>query len=325
MKLLKIKSTGVHKKNYHKGKYNFSELVKAIPELKQKLKKNPKGEQTIDFSDATSVILLNKALLKHFYEINEWSIPVDYLCPPIPSRADYIHRLAEILNSNGCSDTSEIKGIDIGAGANAVYSIIGASVYHWQFIASDINKASIDNIHHILEKNHTLNELVTPFLQTEPKYLFKGIVEPDAKYHFSLCNPPFHGSAEEAAMGSKRKVNNLAKSQNKHRNFKGLKKQPSNLKLNFGGQNNELWCPGGEFGFVSRMVRESVHYSDQILWFTCLISKGDNVRPLRKLIEKEGAEELRIIEMKHGNKVSRFIAWTYQNSDARKLWFRTID
>lgn len=321
MKLLKTKSIGVHKKNYHKGKYNFSELVKAVPELKLKLKKNPKGEQTIDFSDANSVILLNKALLKHFYGINDWSIPADYLCPPIPSRADYIHRLAEILNSDGCSDTSEIKGIDIGTGANAVYSLIGASVYNWQFIASDINKPSLENIHRILGKNQTLDKLITPFLQTEPKYLFNGIVDANSKFHFSLCNPPFHTSAEDAISGSKRKANNLAKNQNKNRIFKATNKQTPNTKLNFGGQNNELWCPGGEFGFVSRMIRESVHYSDQILWFTCLISKGDNVRPLRKLIEKQGAEELRIIEMKHGNKVSRFIAWTYKNSDARKLWF----
>ncbi len=321
MNLLKIKSSGVHKKNHHKGKYNFSELVKAVPELKQKLKKNPKGEQTIDFSDANSVILLNKALLKQYYGVNHWSIPKNYLCPPIPSRADYIHRLADILDSDGCSDSSEIKGIDIGAGANAVYSIIGASVYGWRFIASDINQPSIENIQRILEKNQNLNELITPLLQSEPKYLFKGIVDPDAKFHFSLCNPPFHSSAEEAALGSKRKVNNLAKNQTKSRNAKGSTNPPSNSKLNFGGQNNELWCPGGEFGFVSRMIRESVHYSDQILWFTCLISKGDNVRPLRKLIEKQGADELRIVEMKHGNKVSRFIAWTYQNSDTRKLWF----
>ncbi|MCE0492400.1 23S rRNA (adenine(1618)-N(6))-methyltransferase RlmF [Vibrio salinus] len=323
MKLVKIKSSGVHKKNVHKGKYNFSELVDAVPTLKQKLKKNPKGEWTIDFSDADSVILLNKALLKTFYHINNWSIPKQYLCPPIPSRADYIHRLADILQDDGSVYSSSVKGLDIGAGANAVYSIIGASVYGWTFISSDINKPSIDNICQILNNNPTLNKAITPCLQTNPNHLFKGVVQPEVKYHFSLCNPPFHRSAEEAATGTRRKVKNLGK-HGTHSRFQkphAHQSDKGDKSLNFGGQNNELWCPGGEFGFVSRMIRESVRYSEQILWFSCLISKGDNVRPLRKLIEKQGADELRIVEMKHGNKVSRFLAWTYQCPDSRKLWF----
>lgn len=321
MKLVKIKSTGVHKRNQHKGKYHFPTLVKAVPELKPKLTKNPQGEQTIDFSDPQSVILLNKALLKSVYDINEWSIPKSYLCPPIPSRADYIHRLAEILESDGWNASKEIRGIDIGAGANAVYPLIGASFYHWHFIATDINKPSIDNIHLILKQNNQLQSLITPVLQSEPKFMFRGVVDESGKYHFSLCNPPFHSSTQEAAQGTTRKVNNLTKNKSYGKSYETSANKGKPAPLNFGGQHNELWCPGGEFGFVSRMVRESVHYSDQILWFTCLISKKDNVRPLRKLIEKQGAEELRIIEMKHGNKVSRFIAWTFQNGDTRKLWF----
>ncbi|MDC0611628.1 23S rRNA (adenine(1618)-N(6))-methyltransferase RlmF [Vibrio sp.] len=317
MKLSKIKTQGVHKKNVHKGRYNFDELTKSEPELKKRLTKNPKGETTINFSDSHSVMLLNRALLKHFYGINGWQIPKDYLCPPIPSRADYVHRLHALLLSDGLKVGEPAKAIDIGTGANAVYALIGASTYDWNVVASDISQASISNVNSILAHNPKLKTKITPFLQSDSKLLFNGVISPDTRYDVTLCNPPFHASKEEAVKGTTRKVHNL--SQNKGKADQSVKKQAPTL--NFGGQHNELWCQGGEYGFVSRMIKESGDYRDQVLWFTCLISKGDNVRPLRKLIEKQGAEELRVIQMEHGNKVSRFIAWTYQNSDARKHWF----
>ena len=62
-----IKKGELHPNNPHKGKYDFEVLVENLPELKQFVKKNPRGEDTIDFSNNEAVILLNKALLKTFY------------------------------------------------------------------------------------------------------------------------------------------------------------------------------------------------------------------------------------------------------------------
>ncbi len=49
----------------------------------------------------------------------------------------------------------------------------------------------------------------------------------------------------------------------------------------------------------------------QCRWFSSLVSKADNVKPAKKLIRKLGAVDIREIEMKQGNKVTRVLAWTF--------------
>nr|WP_284048023.1 RlmF-related methyltransferase [Marinobacter sp. ATCH36] len=50
---------------------------------------------------------------------------------------------------------------------------------------------------------------------------------------------------------------------------------------------------------------------DKCRWFNSLISKADNVKPAKKLIRKLGAVDIREIEMKQGNKITRVLAWTF--------------
>ncbi|NQY25868.1 MAG: RlmF-related methyltransferase [Piscirickettsiaceae bacterium] len=51
--------------------------------------------------------------------------------------------------------------------------------------------------------------------------------------------------------------------------------------------------------------------AEQCHWFTCLVSKPDNVKPSIKLINKLGATDVREISMSQGNKITRIIAWTF--------------
>ena len=84
-----------------------------------------------------------------------------------------------------------------------------------------------------------------------------------------------------------------------------------NSSLNFGGLESELWCKGGEALFLKKMIKESKQFATQVGWFTSLVSKGDNVKPLMKLINKSGAVEAREIEMVQGNKITRVLAWRF--------------
>ncbi len=38
--------------------------------------------------------------------------------------------------------------------------------------------------------------------------------------------------------------------------------------LNFGGQQQELWCEGGEVAFIKKMIEESKGFAKQVMWFT---------------------------------------------------------
>lgn len=305
----------LHSRNPHRFGYDFEQLILANLELKDFLKPNKfspdSEEKTIDFSDPKAVKALNRALLITHYGIKFWDIPKDYLCPPIPGRADYIHYIADLLaetNNQNIPEGLTVQGLDIGIGANCIYPIIGNSVYGWSFVGTDINEDSLQNCKKIIQNNPELIDAISLQKQVESRFIFKNVIEPEDRFAFTICNPPFHGSAEEAVKASSRKVSNL---QNK---------KTTNPVLNFGGQNAELWCKGGEIAFITQMIYESVKYSENVLWFTTLVSKKENLNAIYKLLKKVGAIDVKTIDMAQGQKNSRIVAWTFLTENQQKSW-----
>lgn len=314
---------GLHRNNRHQGLYDFAALSNVVPELKTYMVKNPRDQWTIPFNEPHAVLLLNQALLAHHYGVNHWQIPPGYLCPPIPGRADYIHRAAELLFTD-CPELSSqaITMLDVGTGANAIYPIIAATEYNWTVVGSDIDPLSVKCAKGIVKNNACLKGKVTVRLQTEPNAMFAGIIGPEERYTLTTCNPPFHASAHEAAQGSQRKLDNLGKNKQKRGRSLGSQQNThtNGPMLNFGGQHGELWCVGGEASFLRRLAQDSAQFSEQVLWFTSLISKKDNVRWMKKQLAKVGACDVKIVEMAQGQKISRFIAWSFQNAAQRNKW-----
>lgn len=295
--------SNLHPRNLHREQYDFQALIETLPELKSYVKLNDYGNETIDFFDPVAVKFLNKALLKHFYQIDFWELPMNYLCPPIPGRADYIHYVADLVKGK-----KNVKCLDIGVGANCVYPIIGISSYDWSFVGSDIDPIAIENAQQIASNNRILKDKLELRLQVNTSAIFKGILSENERFDLSICNPPFHSSASEAQAGSQRKISNLKNQKN------------AKVVLNFGGQNNELWCEGGEEKFVKSMIIESKLFSNSCLWFTSLISKKDNLTKLYKTLKSVGVFEVKTIQMSQGNKISHLLAWTFQNEKQQKDW-----
>lgn len=312
--------TTLHPRNPHRFRYDFDALIKAYPELQSFVHTNEhkigssdseQAKQTVDFSNPDAVKALNKALLIFHYDIQNWDIPANYLCPPIPGRTDYIHYLADLLaeTNNGVIPEGEtVVGLDIGIGANCIYPIIGNSAYGWSFVGTDIDEKALQNCKKIIANNPKLIEVISLQLQVEPRFIFKNIILPEDKFAFTICNPPFHNSAEEAAKSALRKVNTLND------------KKTSNPVLNFGGQNAELWCNGGEIGFITQMIYESAKYPLQCLWFTTLVSKKDNLKSIYKTLGKVGVVDIKTIDMAQGQKISRLVAWTFLSEKQQKEW-----
>ncbi len=291
----------MHPRNKHQGRYDLIQLQLENPSLSRFVKLNPNNELTIDFSNPIAVKALNKTLLKSYYQIKEWDIPAQFLCPPIPGRADYIHYLADLLISNN----NKIKGLDIGVGANMIYPLIGIREYDWQFVGVDIDQTALENAQKILDAN-TLSESVSLRLQLDRNNIFKGIIKENDYFDFTMCNPPFHASLEDAKAGSQRKLNNLAKKANQP-----LTKS-KNPKLNFGGQAAELYCDGGEIKFIKRMIEESVEFKNHCRWFTTLVSKASHLPSIYNALKNINVKEIRTVEMAQGQKHSRFVAWSFK-------------
>jgi 23S rRNA (adenine1618-N6)-methyltransferase len=288
---------GLHPRNKHKSSYDFAELIKSHPPLSSFVVKNKFNNESINFSDAAAVKALNTALLKHFYKISYWDVPKDYLCPPIPGRADYIHQVADLLTPvNGQVPTGpSINMLDIGVGANCVYPLIANSEYGWSVVGSDIDVTAIDNATKIIKEN-SLESFIKIRHQDDKNKFFENIIKKDEFFHIVVCNPPFNTSAEESAQVSERKNRNL-----------GIKKGNQN----FGGQSTELWYEGGEAAFILKMIQESVAYQKNCLWFSSLVSRSVTLPLVYEELKKRNVANFKTIDLNQGQKKSRIVAWTF--------------
>ncbi len=281
----------MHLKNKHKKNYDLDALSSTYPLLKEFVFTNKHNNKTIDFSKPKAVKAINTALLQHHYNITFWDFSNNNLCPPIPGRVDYIYYLSDLITNI----SKEITVLDIGTGATCIYPLLGNSIYNWSFIATDIDPNSIENAQEIIDKNK-LNKHIVLRLQKEKSHILTNIIKENEQFTFSMCNPPFYKSAQEAEDVNLRKTKNL--------------KLDSELR-NFSGNANELWYKGGEKAFLHNYLYESTLYKSQFEWFTSLVSKKELIKDLKRSAKKLNIPTFKVIEMTQGNKISRIIAWKF--------------
>lgn len=301
----------LHPRNKHQGRYDLKQLCITNPSLTPFIIALDEENETIDFANPDAVKMLNKALLENYYDVKNWDIPDHYLCPPIPGRADYIHHIADLLatsNQGEIPKGKHIKVLDIGVGANCVYPLLGNHEYGWLFTGSDVDAVSIQNATNIIDANPHLKGKIKFRLQGNVKDIFKGAMEKTERFDLTVCNPPFHASIAEAQAGTLKKLNNLSD------------KKVNEIKLNFGGQNRELWCHGGESKFVNDMIIQSKEFATSCLWFSTLISNKAHLKNAYSQLEKMEALQVKTIPMGQGNKISRILAWTFLNPEQHQKW-----
>lgn len=296
--------SGLHPRNRHRQRYDFSALVATHPPLGEKIAVNTWGDTSIDFADPEAVKALNQALLHHFYGVAHWTLPDGFLCPPVPGRADYLHHLADLLaEDHGNSVPTHCNLLDIGCGANCIYPLIGQAEYGWRFTGTEVSEPALRAANAIVAANPGLQRSIRLRRQKLDNAILNGVIHKNEFYHATICNPPFHASAEAAQEGSSRKQRNLG--------------QKSSAPLNFGGQQHELWCEGGEQAFIAQMITESVDFARQCIWFTSLVSRKEHLPALRDQLREFDVAEVRIIDMAQGQKQSRFIAWSFMDKGTR--------
>ena len=302
---------GLHPRNRHRSRYDLDALCIDEPNLRGFIIATPAGEPTVNFADPEAVKVLNKALLAHFYGVKHWDIPDGFLCPPVPGRADYIHHLADLLAETSVDGAipRQTSVLDIGTGANCIYPLIGHHEYGWRFTGTEVGDAAFASAQAIVTGNPALTRAVRLRRQKDPAAILNGMIHKNEQYDATMCNPPFHDSAAAAQAGNDRKRRNLGQSEASG--------------LNFGGQQQELWCEGGEVAFISKMIAESQAFGRQVLWFSSLVSRGENLPPLYRALTAAGAVKVVKKEMAQGQKQSRFIAWTFLDEAQRRRWAQT--
>lgn len=284
----------MHTKNIHKNGYDLVVLSINNPNLKPfVILKNDK--QTIDFSNPKAVRELNRALLKTYYNIAFWQFPEQNLTPAIPSRAEYIHLINDLIQTSKI--TEKVNVLDIGTGANCIYPLLGQAIYNWIFTATDVCNTSLKYAKSIIAKNK-LNRQISILKQNNRSSIFKGILDADSKFTVTMCNPPFYKNETEANQATLQKQI-------------GLKQQANSVSRNFAGQATELWYNGGEKAFLHNYLYESSLFKTQCSWYTTLVSNKANLKSMYASLEKLEAKQIKTLPIQIGNKKSRVVAWTF--------------
>jgi len=291
----------MHTDNPYQNPYNFTKYIEIFEPLKKHVVLNPSGQETIHFSDSNAVYALNKAMLLADYSLEDYVLPKGYLIPPVPGRLDYLLYLRDfLLKRFNLSTKKPLKGLDMGSGANAIYCILGAQHFGWSMVGAESDAKAVEIAKKNIQRSKALNDRIEIRLQENKQFLFKHMIQPNDSFDFSVCNPPFHSSKEEALKGSIKKHQNLSSGLN----------SPSEL-LNFEGQANELWCNGGEALFIKRLIKESVGYKSQVRLFSSLVSKEESLPSIQKQLKKAKAI-FTVLPMEIGNKISRIVVWWFE-------------
>ncbi len=290
----------MHPKNPFKVKYDFRKLSKYNKHLKQFIILNPSNEMTIDFSSSEGVYELNKAILLADFNLNDYNLPTGFLIPPIPGRLDYLLYVKDFLVKNfDYNSTTTVKGLDIGAGANAIYCILAAQQFNWNMVGAESERNAVEIARQNIENTKSVSDNVEIRQQENKGFLLKNIIQSNENFDFTVCNPPFHNSKEEAEKSSMRKF----------RNLRGETFQ-NEFSLNFEGQASELWCNGGEALFIKRLIKESDLFKNQVKVFSSLVSKSENISNIEKQLKKVKAT-YEVVNMEQGNKKSRIVFWWF--------------
>lgn len=132
----------IHPNNkYSDNPPDFTLLASLYPSFQPFLQYSSSGYPRIDWTDFNATRELTRVLLHHDHAINWW-IPDGQLCPTVPNRSNYIHWLQDLLssqiipNSSFSNGGTQVRGFDIGTGANCIYPLLGASLIGWSFVGS---------------------------------------------------------------------------------------------------------------------------------------------------------------------------------------------
>ena len=268
-----------HPRSVHNAYESYDKLAAEFPYLLPALV----SSNRINYSDATSQILLTKALLEKHYGVSGWDIPRGVLCPPVPRSANYIHSVADLFPEKYRID---LKGFDIGVGYSCIFPLLGRACYGWAVNGCDVDEGAVAAAAEKIgtaakEKDGSEDRLsqaarsLKMLVQSDVGRVFQGVVGETDRYAFCVCNPPFHESAQYARISSANKWGGSSNvlhtdstvggprdrtDHGTHSPVGGARERSPKrqLKCQYGGRENELTCEGGELGFAERMLRESL-------------------------------------------------------------------
>ena len=215
-------------------------------------------------------------------------------------RWNYVHWIQDLLDTTSDSYSDrydperEVVGLDIGVGASAIYPLLACSTRPpWRMAGIDIDQHSLDYAKKNVESNGLSKNIKLALSTTDSPLIpleMLGIEELD----FVMTNPPFYSSKTDmqASYGSKTMP-------------------PSAI---CSGSDNEMICPGGDVGFVSRIVEESLKLQDQVQWYTAMLGKLSSLQQIVARLKEHDITNFACTCLQAGHKTKRWaVGWSFQD------------
>jgi len=80
------------------------------------------------------------------------------------------------------------------------------------------------------------------------------------------------------------------------------------------GSENEMICPGGDIGFVSRILNESLQLRGKVQWYTSMLGKLSSVHALVAKLKENNIDNYAVTSLRAGKKTRRWaVGWSFDD------------
>lgn len=280
-------------------RYNFRELIEKYPDLEGL----PDDIGRYDFSNQDAIRRLAETILSEYHGIL-CVLSASNLCPRVPNRLLYLQWIEKVLEV--MSSTNEAEIIDIGTGSSLIYPLLGCWLNrNWTFIGTECDEKSYQLALDNLARNPEYQSRISLRKTDKNAALLPqdlGLTNSGTpKDVVIMCNPPFFDIEQKNSEEFLSKID-LTK---------------------LVATDLELFYPGGEVGFVSRLIGESTLLK-QVKWFTSMIGQFSSIEPIVHKLREENISNFGLFELDPthesrerglnlGKPITRWIiAWSFQ-------------
>ncbi|XVE48885.1 hypothetical protein DITRI_Ditri01bG0037700 [Diplodiscus trichospermus] len=319
----------IHPKNkYSDNPPDFALLASLYPSFQPFVFYSRDGRPKIDWTDFNATRELTRVLLLHDHGLNWW-IPDGQLCPTVPNRSNYIHWIEDLLSSDVIAKTKSngdnVRGFDIGTGANCIYPLLGASLLGWNFVASDVTDVALEWAERNVKNNPHISELIEirkvkcPQNTLTPEELNNG----ESVYSEEVEGLPSSSSFDTPAsedgsyhgppilLDVVRDGESFDFCMSNPPFFESIEEAGLNPKTSCGGTYEEMVYPGGEKAFITRIIEDSVVLKQSFRWYTSMVGRKVNLKFLISKLREVGATIVKTTEFVQGQTCRWGLAWSF--------------
>lgn len=256
----------------------------------------------------------------------------------MPNRSNYIHWIEDLLSSEIIpkinNNADNIRGFDIGTGANCIYPLLGASLLGWSFVGTDMMDVALEWAERNVKTNPQISDLIEirKVNTCMDAVLGEDSSKEDLQCYGSKTNPSNSIGSESVPVPSSR--HDDAVEENSYSGppilfgvvrdgetfdfcmcnppfFESMEEAGLNPKTSCGGTPQEMVCPGAEKAFITRIIEDSVRLKQSFRWYTSMVGRKSNLKSLIAKLREVGVTIVKTTEFVQGQTCRWGIAWSF--------------